>query len=679
MSRNTSNNKGAKPDSNLAGEVLRQAGKSAAEVASIEQIDSAEDEFEGTLDAKFRTENSPVHRSVWKRRRFGRGSHTPLNKFAPLPLPEGASATPAYLEVMARCVDIVSAHGAAGTLFDANEKVSEQVIDELSDAGYWGMLIDPEFGGQGALLQHFMPFLTELAAKGDPTIAGLSSIHGCIGAVDPLIGFGTEEQQARFLPKLASGEALSAFALTEPNAGSDLTALRTTAVLDGDEYVVNGRKLFISNVRPGRTIGLVCLIDGRHAVLIVDLPAEPNEHFQLDEYGIHAVRHIYNCGIVFNNFRVPAANLLQPEVGDGLTVAYHGLNRGRVALCANASGVMRTLLAAMLPWAAYRNTYGDKIGNRENVQKRIAHTASRIVGADALVAWCSSLLDQGYRGELECIIAKVFGSESLKDVAIEDALKTLGGRALLEGSIVGDNLHDLLAPMIYEGEGQMLSMALLKGLLKQPGTDYLAPTLAVLSGAGCDMRYLAKWRGAKTMAQVWKLVRNPLNLVKLGVAALPLLGWLATNELRFSDRQSVKSVHPKLRKHVKFALKHFTKISKEIERAMLKHQVGLADRQMRMTQLSLAVQQTVTMLCTAQYATTLGDEATVAAADILCQDLTRELAPAAETDAYYRDCVKLAELVTGKPERNGRPAVPGTFHQIDGVTAPSILRPYTNN
>src|SRR5581483_11235042 len=133
-------------------------------------------------------------------------------------------------------------------------KVSDETLQELAGAGYWGMLIDARYGGQGAPFARFAPFLTRVAVF-DAMCAGLASVHGCIGAVDPVRSFGSAEQKARFLPRLASGEALSGFALTEPAAGSDLTALRTTAVPAGDAYEVNGEKLFITNAIPGRTLG----------------------------------------------------------------------------------------------------------------------------------------------------------------------------------------------------------------------------------------------------------------------------------------------------------------------------------------------------------------------------------------------------------------------------------------
>src|SRR5262249_21932532 len=209
------------------------------------------------------------------------------------------------------------------------------------------LLIEPRYGGQGAPFQRFTNFLTRVATQ-DAMIAGMASIHGCIGAVDPVRTFGTPEQKERFLPKLANGQALSGFALTEPGAGSALPALPPTATLDGDHYVLNGEKLFITNVIPGRTAGVVVLLDGKPAVLVVDLPPEENEHFRVKTYGLYALRHAYNNGLIFKDFRVPKENLLRPPIGDGLTIAYHGLNLGRLSLCAGAAGSMRVMLANML-------------------------------------------------------------------------------------------------------------------------------------------------------------------------------------------------------------------------------------------------------------------------------------------------------------------------------------------
>jgi acyl-CoA dehydrogenase len=316
---------------------------------------------------------------------------------------------------------------------------------------------------------HGTGILDQFEAMIDPTVA---TSCDCIGAVDPVRSFGNPEQKQKYLPRLANGERLPAFALTEPGAGADLSVLKTVAEWAGEDYLVNGEKLFITNAVPGRTVGLVCLIENKPALLIADLSDHKDEHFQTVKYGLYALKQSYNNGLKFHDFRVPRKNPLKTTAGDGLTIAYHGLNLGRVALCENAAGTMRGMLANMLPWANFRKTYGAAIISRELVLRRVVRLANLIVGCGALVAWCSWLFDQGYRGEMECFIAKIFGSEAQKEAAIELFMKTHGGRAFLHGQLSGENVHEYLAPCIYEGEGEMLGMGFFKSLIKEHGKTF---------------------------------------------------------------------------------------------------------------------------------------------------------------------------------------------------------------
>ena len=302
-------------------------------------------------------------------------------------------------------------------------------------------------------------------------------------------------------------------------------------------YLVNGEKLFITNAVPGRTIGLVCMIDGVPSVLVVDLPEKEDETFRLNRYGIYALRRANNNGLRFNRFKVPVENLLQPRRGDGLTIAYHGLNLGRVALCANAAGAMRWMLAEMLPWARYRETYGQAIEKRELVQRRIGRLSGFIVACDALTAWGAGLIDQGYRGEMECIIAKIFGSEAQKEAAIELFMKTHGGRSFLEGHLFGDNVHEFLAPCIYEGEGEMLGMAFFKSLVKQHGKQYFEPIGRVLQQLGVRQPNLI----------------NPAHLWALRGPMVQYVKWFTKQGVSRTRWSNMPAMPGSLREHARFA------------------------------------------------------------------------------------------------------------------------------
>ncbi len=616
---------------------LKLGGKSDDEARRTGAIDKADDQVESLFKPQYQTVNSPCHRAIWDK-------EVPIDLFC-----AKKPSTPDDVQsVMDQSIDVVRKHRRAKTILDDNGKIRDEVLNDLAAAGYWGLLVDKAHGGSGAPFRSFAPFLTRMAME-DPTIAGLASVHGCIGAVDPVRTFGDADQKQRFLPGLANGEKLSAFALTEPSAGSDLTALRTTAVRDGDDFVVNGEKLFITNVVPGRTIGLVCLIENKPAVLVCDLPKEENANFQLRKYGLWALKHTYNQGIIFKDFRVPANNLLKPKKGNGLTIAYHGLNLGRISLCANAAGTMRVMMASMIPWAKFRVTYGENIAKRELVQRRLGRLAGLIVACDALVDWCSTLIDEGYRGEMECIIAKIFGSEAQKEAAIELCMKTHGGRSFLHGHLLGDHVHEFLAPCIYEGEGEMLGMAFFKSLVKHHGTTFFEPVGKALQAA--------KIRAMNPM--------NPMHLWALRKAMPPYAKWMLSQAISRPGTPKLPSMPATLRAHATWACKQLGKAPMEVSGTMRRHQLKLADRQCRMADLSNQMQQLIIMLATSLHAARSDDEVIQAAADVICQDLKRDITGQKASDRYYRTVTKLGAKIAD-----------GGFKSIAGIDEIEIMMSY---
>jgi alkylation response protein AidB-like acyl-CoA dehydrogenase len=619
----------------FAEEALRLSGKSEEEIRRMGAMDKADDQVEELFAKNLQTTASPVHRAVWEK-------HVPLELFSP---PPPAASHPSDA-VMQKSLEVVRRRVQDKKLLDENNKVSNPALEELAGAGYWGLLIAPEFGGIGAPFARFAPFLTRMATV-DATVAGLASVHGCIGAVDPVRTFGTPEQKQRLLPLLASGKKLSAFALTEPGAGSDLTALKTTATLVGDHYEVTGEKLFITNAVPGRLIGLVVLLEGKPAVLIAELPEE-NDQFRIKKYGLWALKHTWNQGLLFNKFRVPKENLLVPRVGDGLTIAYHGLNLGRLSLCANAAGTMRTMLASILPWAAFRRTYGHPIQDRELVKRRIARLAGLIVATDALVAWGSWLIDQGFRGELEGIIAKIFGSEAQKEAAVELLMKTHGGRAFLRGHLLGDNVHEFLAPCIYEGEGEVLGLAFFKSLVKEHGKEFFEPVGKALN------RNNMKSFSPMNPAHLWKLRKE------MGAYAR----WTLDRKFSPGGKADVPAMDSRLKSHVDFALDGFRRAPMELSGILRKYQLKLADRQCRMAEISQRIQDVVTILITA-LAARGKSEAHIAAADFVCHDLRRKLTGKRPSDRYFREATKLADVV-----------IAGGFEEIAGVERGEIMMRY---
>ena len=578
--------------------------------------------------------NGPIHEAVW-------GS-ADVQSFAPAQ----AIRSPLVDKVLNDSVAAMRKMQAEGTLYDENGKITQDAMDALGQTGFWGVLVPTEYGGSGATFAQFSRLVTEMGAAGFATEAGIAGMHGCIGAVSSLTRYGNEDQKRRFLPLLASGEHTSGFALTEPCAGSDLGSLRTVARREGDEYVINGEKLFNGNCVPGRLVRLVAKVEGEEkpAEFIVLLPQE-NEHFQLVRYKIHAVRQGRNNGLKFTNFRVPAANRIEAPNGNGLIPIYIGLNYGRIAVGANCAGIMRLLLKSICPWAEYRETFGKRIETRDKVKQGIARLAALIVGADSLRDWGADMLDNGERAELECIIAKVFSASALKEAAFDIAMMIHGGRSFLGGHIVGDNVHDYLAPCIYEGQNDMLSMKFFGTLVKEHGLDYHKPL-------------------GEALTQI-KKGGYVGGVVKLVGAYVRYLGWKGGKKLQSLFGSAPSGGNKRLQKHLDFAVRTCSELSVELSATMMKYGMKTGDRQPRVVLLSQRVQDAVLMLVTATQAQKSGDEATIAAADILCQDLRRKLTGEHPTDEYFRDCVKLADMV-----------IEGKFHQLDATMESPVLRQY---
>ena len=307
------------------------------------------------------------------------------------------------------------------------------------------------------------------------------------------------------------------------------------------------------------------------------------------------------------------------------------------------------MLAGMLPWANYRVTYGQPIQRRELVQRRIGRLAALLVGCDALVDWCSWQLDEGYRGEMECIIAKIFGSESQKEAAIELCMKTHGGRAFLHGHLFGDNVHEFLAPCIYEGEGEMLGMAFLKSLIKEHGRRFYEPIGRRATALGL------KRPNPANPLHAWGL-RREIGSYGLWKFQQLLVGW---------KRPRLDLKCRRLERLARFAADGLQHARLEIDSLMVRHQLKLPDRQISMAALSQKIQDQVVMLVSALWADGHGDPLVREAAVVLGNDFHARLTGRPPTGRDIRTATRRGEAIT----KDG-------FVLLDGIVPDDILMRY---
>lgn len=346
---------------------------------------------------------------------------------------------------------------------DAAHAFPRAELTEMGQLGFLGMLVPEAFGGSDTGMVAYTLALEEIAA-GDGACSTIVSVHSSVGCM-PILKFGTDEQKQRFLPKLASGEWIGGFALTEPQAGSDASNLRTTARRDGDHYVINGAKQFITSGQNGQLIILFAVTDpsaGKKGITAFIVPTDTPGYEVVrveDKLGQHSSD---TCQLAFNDMRIPADLRLGAE-GEGLKIALSNLEGGRIGIASQAVGMARAAFEAARDYARDRVTFGKPIIEHQAVAFRLADMATRIAAARQMVLHAASLREAGLPCLTEASMAKLFASETAEAVC-SSAIQTLGGYGYLKDFPVERIYRDVRVCQIYEGTSDVQRIVIARNL-----------------------------------------------------------------------------------------------------------------------------------------------------------------------------------------------------------------------
>ena len=354
---------------------------------------------------------------------------------------------------------------------DREDRVPHDLIDQMKELGLFGITVPEEYGGLGLDYTTFASIFEELSM-------GLMSLSGAIGThhilTYVLTHYGSEEQKQRFLPDLASGRKRGGLALTEPSGGTDVANLQTTATKDGEEYIINGSKMFITNGRYGDMFCLLARTDRdmepRHRGLsaFVMERGEPGSGFEvgrdLDKLGY---RGLDTVELNFNNYTIPADNLIGDQEGVGFGHVMSGLETGRINVAARAVGVAQAAFNASIRYAQQRESFGKPIAEHQAIQLKLADMATKIQAARLLVYDAANKKDEGGRIDLESGMAKLFASEMCGEVTME-AMRIHGGYGFIKESPVERYYRDAPLMIIGEGTNEVMRLVIARQLLRRP-------------------------------------------------------------------------------------------------------------------------------------------------------------------------------------------------------------------
>jgi alkylation response protein AidB-like acyl-CoA dehydrogenase len=347
--------------------------------------------------------------------------------------------------------------------WDADHRFPVEALAAMGSLGFLGMLVPEEYDGAGMDHVAYALALEEIAA-GDGATSTIMSVHNSVGCM-PILKFGTEAQKQEFLMPMARGEKIGAFCLTEPQAGSDASALRTRAVRDGDHWVLNGAKQFITSGREGDVAIVFAVTDpeaGKRGISAFIVPTDTPGYVVSrteEKLGQNASD---TCQITFVDCRVPAQNLLGVE-GQGYKIALSNLEGGRIGIAAQSVGMARAAFEAARDYANERETFGKKIIDHQAVAFRLADMATKIDAARLLVHRAAELRDAGKPCLTEACMAKLFASEMAEEVC-SAAIQIHGGYGYLRDFPVERIYRDVRVCQIYEGTSDIQRMVIARSL-----------------------------------------------------------------------------------------------------------------------------------------------------------------------------------------------------------------------
>jgi alkylation response protein AidB-like acyl-CoA dehydrogenase len=318
------------------------------------------------------------------------------------------------------------------------------LIEQMKRMGIFGLLAPSEYGGTDVSASCFV-LVAEQLARGWMSLAGAMGGHSVITYL--IKTYGTEEQRNSYLPRLATGELRAAMALTEPGGGSDLQAMTTTAVRDGESYVVSGAKTWITNARRAGLLATLCRTEDGFAVLLIESDAGYTVSKDLPKLGYKGVE---SCEVHFDGVRVPVSASLGGETAKGFAQMMRGLEIGRIQVAARAVGVAQAAFDDALRYAQQRHSFGVPIWQHQSVGNYLADAATKIQAARLLTLDAAARIDSGQRADLEAGMAKLFASEICLEVTT-NTIRIHGGYGYSTEFDVERYYRD--APLMAVGEG----------------------------------------------------------------------------------------------------------------------------------------------------------------------------------------------------------------------------------